>query len=291
VLLLRDLEARGVDQVRWPGRDRERPLYALASLPVGRRIAAHAWPEVAELVAQGCRTAVVPLGSTEQHGPHLPLDTDTVIGDALAERLCAEVGDALACPTLPIGCASEHLGFPGTLHLEPATLVAVLRDTIRALGRHGITRVFLFSAHGGNAEPLRAALPELRRACAPVAVDAFTDLGRLTVVLHAVSAACGIAPASAGHHAGETETSMLLALDPARVRNDALAPGLLTTADDPQRLFYPDLRANAPDGTVGDPRGADAARGARYLRAWTELLAESYRREKNHIHATGTQNE
>src|SRR5262249_45531661 len=227
----------------------------------------------------------------EQHGPHLPLDTDTVIGDALAERLCAEVGDALACPTLPIGCASEHLAFPGTLHLEPATLVAVLRDTIRAPARHGITPAFLFSAHGGNAEPLRAALPELRRACAPVAVDAFTDLGRLTDVLHTVSAACGIAPASAGHHAGETETSMLLALDPARVRTDALAPGLLTTAAAPQRRFYPDLGVTPPAGTVGDPRGADAARGARYLRAWTGLLAESYRREKNHIHATGTQNE
>src|SRR5262249_46769605 len=164
----RDLEARGVDQVRWPGRDRERPLYALASLPVGRRMAAHAWPEVAELVAQGCRTAVVPLGSPEQHGPHLPLGTDTVVGGALAERLCREGGDARARPPLPIGCASEHLSFPGTLHLEPATLVAVLRDTIRALGQHGITRAFVFSAHGGNAAPLRAALPELRRVCAPV---------------------------------------------------------------------------------------------------------------------------
>jgi len=80
-------------------------------------------------------------------------------------------------------------------------------------------------------------------------------------------------------------------VDPAQVRSDALAPGLLTTAADPQRLFYPDLRANAPDGTVGDPRSADAVRGARYLRAWTGLLAEAYRREKNHVHATGTQNE
>jgi creatinine amidohydrolase len=290
-LLLRDLEARAVDQVRWPGRGREQPLYDVSSLPIGRRMAAHVWPEVAALVARGCRTAVLPLGSTEQHGPHLPLDTDTVIGDALAERLCVEVGDALGCPTLPVGCASEHLAFPGTLHLEPATLAAVLRDAIRALGRHGITRVFLFSAHGGNAEPLRAALPELRRACAPVVVDAFTDLGHLTDVLRAVSAACGIPAVSAGHHAGEIETSMLLALNPARVRSAALAPGLLITADDPQRLFYPDLRANAPDGTVGDPRGADAARGTRYLRAWTVLLAEAYRREKNHIHATGTQNE
>ncbi len=290
-LLLRDLEARAVDQVRWPGRDREQPLYALAALPAGRRMAEHVWPEVAALVARGCRTAVLPLGSTEQHGPHLPLDTDTAIGDALAERLCAAVGDAVACPTLPIGCASEHLSFPGTLHVEPATLMAVLRDTIRALGRHGIARAFIFSAHGGNAEPLRAGLPALRRDCGAVEVDAFTDLDRLTAVLHAESAAAGVDPAAAGHHAGEVETSILLALAPARVRSGALSAGLLTGTDDAQKLFHPDLRMHAPEGTVGDPRGADAARGLRYLRAWTGLLVEAYRREKNSPQATGTQNE
>src|SRR5262249_11352201 len=80
------------------------------------------WPAAERLVARGCRPAILPLGSTEQHGPHLPLDTDTVIGDALAERLCAAVDDAVACPTLPLGCTGEHLGFPGTLHVEPATL-------------------------------------------------------------------------------------------------------------------------------------------------------------------------
>src|SRR5262249_58329734 len=109
--------------------------------------------------AGGCRPAILPPGSTEQPGPHLPLDTDTVIGDALAARVSAAVGDAIACPTLPVGCASEHLGFPGTLHVEPSTLSAVARDVIRALGRHGIRRVFLFSAHAGNVAPLRAMLP------------------------------------------------------------------------------------------------------------------------------------
>src|SRR5262249_55080492 len=71
-LMLRDLELRAVDQVRWPGRDREQPLYALASPPVGRRMAAQAWPEVAALVARGCRTAGLPLRSAGQHGPPPP---------------------------------------------------------------------------------------------------------------------------------------------------------------------------------------------------------------------------
>jgi creatinine amidohydrolase/Fe(II)-dependent formamide hydrolase-like protein len=289
-LMLRDLEARGVDQVRWPGRGAEAPLYRLAELPLVRRLDDCSWPEVERLVGRGCRTAVLPLGSTEQHGPHLPLDTDTRIGDALADRLCAAVGDALACPTLPVGCAREHLGFPGTLHIEPATLAATIRDTITALGRHGIERVFVFSAHGGNVAPLREMLPELRAACAPVAVSAFVDLDGLMAALHAEGAAAGIAPADAGHHAGETETSIVLALEAARVRMDALAPGLACDATDAQELFYPDLRANASDGVVGDPRRADAARGLRYLRAWTTLLVAAYRGEKKSAQTTGTQN-
>jgi creatinine amidohydrolase len=288
-VLLRDLAARGVDQVRWPGRGADAPLYQLAAPPLARRLDDCTWPEVERLVAQGCRTAVLPLGSTEQHGPHLPLGTDTRIGDALAERLCAAVGDAVACPTLPVGCAREHLAFPGTLHVDPATLAAVVRDTIRALGRHGIERVFVFSAHGGNVAPLRAMLPDLQAECAPVAVSAFVDLDGLMAALHAEGGAAGVPPAEAGHHAGETETSMLLALDAARVRADALAPGLACDTGDAQPLFYPDLRANAPGGVVGDPRRADAARGVRYLRIWTELLVEAYRGAKKSAHTTGTQ--
>jgi creatinine amidohydrolase/Fe(II)-dependent formamide hydrolase-like protein len=287
-LMLCELEARGVDQVRWPGRGLDGPLYDLSSPPLERRLGACTWREVETLVAQGCLTAILPLGSTEQHGGHLPLDTDTVLGDALAARLSAAVGDAIVCPTLPVGCASEHLGFPGTLHVEPATLAATARDTIRALGRHGITRVFLFSAHGGNVEPLRAMLPALETDCAPVVVSAFADLEVLTSVLHAESAEAGVPLAEAGHHAGEIETSILLALDPARVRTP-LAAGVAAGAD-AQPLFYPDLRANAPDGVVGDPRRADAARGLRYLRAWTRLLVDAYRGEKNSHQATGTKN-
>jgi creatinine amidohydrolase len=288
-LLLHELEAAGIDQIRWPGRGRDAPLYDLSSPPLDRRLAACTWRDVETLVAQGCRTAILPLGSTEQHGPHLPLDTDTVIGDALAARLSAAVGDAVACPTLPVGCASEHLGFPGTLHVEPSTLAAVARDVIRALGRHGITRVFLFSAHGGNVEPLRTMLPALVADCAPIAISAFADLEGLMRALHAESAAAGIPLAESGHHAGEFETSILLALDPSRVRAAAMVPGL-AAGSDAQHLFYPDLRANAPDGVVGDPRRADAARGLRYLRVWTGLLIDAYRGEKNSHQTVGTQN-
>jgi len=290
-LLLRIVAHRRVDQGRWPARERDAALYALSTPPVRRRLDALTWPEVEALLARGTRTAVIPLGSVEQHGPHLPLATDAWIADALAERLCAAVDDALAVPALAVGCASEHLGFPGTLDLSPATLEGALRDQIRALGRHGVTRAFVFSAHGGNVATLAARLPSLRAACAPVVVDAYTDLDGLTAALHAVAAAHGVDAGAAGHHAGELETSMLLALRPGAVRTHALAAGLVTAGDDPQALFYPDLRANAPDGTVGDPRGADAARGTAYLEAWTSVLVAAYRAAKNDAHANGVQSE
>src|SRR4029453_18595569 len=123
-LVLGALEARGIDPAHWPGRDRDAPLYALAGPPAPaeppRALAQLAWPELEALLASGADTAVLPLGSTEQHGPHLPFATDTLIADALAERFCARVPGAIRIPALPFGCASEPLGFPPTLHVGGA---------------------------------------------------------------------------------------------------------------------------------------------------------------------------
>lgn len=325
-IVLAGIAAHGVDQARWPGRGRDRPLYAVgadettATVPgepdavasaaerasqggshavparaVGATIergalAALAWPELAGMLAAGPLTALVPLGATEQHGPHLPFATDTWIGDALAARLAARFpGETIACPTLPLGCSSEHGAFPGTLDLAPATLAAVLTDVLRSLARHGFTAAFLFSAHGGNAAVLAAMLPDLRAAAAPLHVDAVTDLAAIAATLARAARAAGIAPAAAGHHAGESETSIMLALRPETVRAAAFAPGLVAEVPDAQALFYPSLRDHAPDGTVGDPRGASATRADAYLDEWVELLAESYLRAKNANQAKGTQ--
>ena len=85
---------------------------------------------------------------------------------------------------------------------------------------------------------------------------------------------------ASGHHAGEYETSIVRALWPEAVREEAVTQGHVAPVDDPQTLFYPSLATQAPSGTVGDPRGADAARGERYLDAWAALLVSTYRLEK-----------
>jgi creatinine amidohydrolase len=276
-LLLRYVEARQVDQVRWPGRGADVPLYAIAERPVERRVTSLVWPEVAQ---RRPRVAIVPLGATEQHGPHLPFATDTLIADALATRLAARLDDAVALPALPLGCSSEHMAFPGTLDLGPATLIAVLTDVLRSLARHGIEEAFVFSAHGGNVATLRDALPALAAVEPGLHVAAAIDLDALMARLHKEALRLGIAPEAAGHHAGEVETSMMLALHPDLVRTDAFARGHAVAVADPQALFYPDLRRHAPDGTVGDPRGASALRGARYLAVWTDVLEAAFRAAK-----------
>ena len=301
-LVVRAIAAARVDQVDFPGRGADRVLYDVAALadgpapPVaGARaeratatgpsvvggIAAHlanlAWPDVERLRESGCTTAILPLGSTEQHGPHLPFATDTLIAEAVAARVAARLGGALCLPALPLGCAGEHLGFPGTLSLADETLLAVVRDVGRALARHGYARLLVFTAHGGNYGALRASAARLASELTPLRIEIFLDAERrLTRRLEAVAQAHGVTPGEAGQHAGELETSILLAIAPGLVRRERLARGLVDPPVASAELFYPDLRRHAQDGTVGDPRGAAAERAADYLDAWADVLAESW---------------
>jgi creatinine amidohydrolase len=307
-LVVAAVGARGLDQTQWPGRGRDAPLYDVSRLDatIARNIArAHpregeapagantangrtvclaelTWPEIEARLESGRRAVVVPLGSTEQHGPHLPFATDTLIAEALAERLCARV-DAVHTPALSIGCSAEHAGFAGSLALRWDTLRALLVDTIASLVAHGFDPVFVFSAHGGNAAPLRESAATLAAAGQPARVLTCADLDVLTAAFHRASAAAGVPSTASGHHAGEFETSILLALRPELVRSDALQEGLTDVGADPQAVFYPNLRDRAANGVVGDPRAATAARGTAYLEAWVAHLIECFTRGRSPI--------
>ncbi|MGH7788227.1 MAG: creatininase family protein, partial [Candidatus Binatia bacterium] len=114
-------------------------------------------------------------------------------------------------------------------------------------------------------------------------------IDRLGALFHAASAEAGVPAAASGHHAGEFETSIMLGLRPDLVRRADLAAGLVDTGDDAQRVFYPDLRAQAASGVVGDPRAAAGTRAARYLDAWVDALAATYRGAKKAKYTSGTQ--
>lgn len=286
-VLARALDETRLDLVDWPGADREAVLYAVGPTPpdpasasrarveVEPRYESRVWPEIEAEIAAGRRTALLGLGSVEQHGPHLPLGTDRWIAEALLARLEARLDDAIALPAIAVGCASEHLDFAGTLHVEPETLEAVLFDLLASARRHGFERAFLFTAHGGNLDALAAMGDRLRARVAPLDLRIGTDQS-IGAMQSAVVEAEAIAPIAAGPHAGEYETSVVARLRPGSVRRGALHPGRLVSPGEAQGLFYPSLRPNAETGVLGDPSAASASRGDRYLDAWVELLVAGY---------------
>ena len=290
-LVLRLLDSSGIDLVDWPGREREAALYEKAPDRPASRSAFRAqraekvpwileesvWPEIETALAAGRRSALIGLGSVEQHGPHLPLGTDRWIAAALGRGLATRLDEAVLLPPIAFGCAREHLAFPGTLHLEPATLEALLGDLLDSLASHGFERAFVFTAHGGNVEALEAMRERLIRRAHPLRLVLETRLDRVAAMQADAVVDAGLERMSAGPHAGEYETSVVAALRVGSVRRGDLSPGRLASPEKAQGFFHPSLRDHAPRGVVGDPSAALADRGASYLSAWIDLLEEAYR--------------
>jgi len=226
------------------------------------------WPEVKAEQERGRDTVVIAFGATEQHGPHLPLATDALLGDHLA-RIVAERLDAFVAPTVRIGCSEHHLEFPGTLSISEDTFHAVLADVVRSLSRGGFRRVVLLPTHGGNFGPLAAGLEKL----GPVPgmeISALTDLSALFAIAQVGVTEHGVPLGEGGVHAGEWETSMLMAIHPELVhleRGEAGYTGDLEAAI--EAMFGAGVQTVAKNGVIGDPARASAEHGARY---WDEVL-------------------
>lgn len=213
-------------------------------------LAERKWPTLG-----GRPLVLVPLGSTEQHGPHLPLNTDTVIAEAVVKRVARECR-ALVAPSIAYGASGEHQSFPGTSSIGHAALRLLLIELVRSMSTWA-GRIVIVNAHGGNLQTLTSAVPQLR------------DEGH-----HVAWVPC--ATETVDLHAGLTETSLMLHLAPWSVDLAKIAPG--NTA--PLHKLLPTLMkhgvaAVSPNGVLGDPTGASAAEGRRVLDA---LVADTLAR-------------
>jgi creatinine amidohydrolase len=213
------------------------------------RLGSTAWPE---LIVPARRLLLVPLGSTEQHGPHLPLDTDTRIAVAVAEGVARRRPEVMVAPAVAYGSSGEHGDFPGTLSIGQDVTERLVVELVRSADRFG--GVVFVSGHGGNAEPLARA------------ADLLAAEGR-RVLVWPVRVPAGDA------HAGRTETSLLLAISPDVVRLDRAAAGNPAALDDLlPRLRTEGVRAVSPNGVLGDPDGASAEEGRALLEAMIDGL-------------------
>src|SRR3954468_13009831 len=206
-----------------------------------RSLAGAVWPDLSHRPL-----LVVPLGSVEQHGHHLPLATDTVVACAVAEAAVGELDDALLAPALAYGASGEHEGFPGTISLGTEALTGLLVEYGRSACRWA-GRVLLVNGNGGNLDALRAAGALLRSEGRDVAWWP-----------------CGVPGGDA--HAGRTETSLMLHVEPEWVLGHrAVAGETAPIGSLLPRLRAEGVRAVSPTGVLGDPAGALAEEGAGLL--------------------------
>ncbi|MXX08504.1 MAG: creatininase family protein [Synechococcus sp. SB0667_bin_8] len=250
----------------------------IALEPRSWRLQLWTWPEV-ERYLEHNKGVIVPLGSTEQHGPTGAIGTDALTADAVAQAV-AERSHVVVAPPQAFGMAEHHLGFPGTISLQPSTLLALLRDVVVSLARHGFERVYVINGHGGNTATARAAFSE--------AYDRAASLGLASAPrLRCKLANWFLAPAVMGHarqlygeregqHATPSEIALTLHLHPDLARK-------LRPLPDPAPVGpihgWEDFRRRYPDGRMGsDPSLATAAAGKELLERAATALGEDLQR-------------
>ncbi|MFA9478476.1 creatininase family protein [Phycisphaerales bacterium AB-hyl4] len=227
------------------------------------------WPSIAAM--DKATPVVIPLGSIEQHGHHMPLCTDTVQVTAIAERAEAALGErAIFLPPLWLGSSHHHLDFAGTLSLKPTLYTQVIQDLATSVLQAGFRRLFFLNGHGGNETPVAQALTELSD-LQPMAADALLAFASWWSVGKPDATKLGMQSPGITH-ACEYETSLMLHLRPDLVKQD-LASDAPTILDSPWlkgekrvTLFRRFSRMTAT-GSLGQPTAASEAKGASVLEA------------------------
>lgn len=211
---------------------------------------AHAtWPQLP--VAP---TVLVPVGSTEQHGPHLPFDTDSIIATAVSSGVAEALG-AIVAPTITYGASGEHQDFPGTASIGSEALRLLILELVRSISTWA-GRIVLVNAHGGNVGTLGSVVPQLIAERHKVAWVTCTAQG-------------------GDAHAGRTETSMLLHLSPNIVRVDlAMRGNTAPIGELIGELSRSGVRSVSPTGVLGDPSGATAVEGEAQLELLVANISE-----------------
>jgi creatinine amidohydrolase len=243
------------------------------------------WKELtaAELRAKAEAGAVVlmPVGSMEQHGPHLPVGVDTF----LSEGLCKAAAEALApempivvAPTLWCGMAEHHMAYGGTFTLDIPTYRGVLSCLLQSLERHGFKRVLIVNGHGGNIAALAAFLPDFAREIPGLALRVTTPYEPAQKAIAPI-----LEDQERVHHACEVETSMMMVVAPDTVRRDKLAEAHGPQHWTPQPAGvarYVSFREATPSGVIGDARRASAEKGEKLVAAISDAIVAIVRDQR-----------
>jgi creatinine amidohydrolase len=237
------------------------------------------WQEIDAYLTRS-KGIIVPIGSTEQHGPNGLLGTDAICPEVIAKR-AGDASGILVGPTFNVGQAQHHLGFAGTISLRPSTMIAAIYDWTASLTRHGFERVYWFNGHGGNIATITAAFSEIYADWSLRRAGGNTTPVRCTLRnwwdLDGVGALCReMFPVGEGSHATASEVSVTYAAYPDAIKTVEMSPkiapnGPILDADDYRRRF--------PDGRIGsDPSQATPEKGERLIAAAAKALVGDFER-------------
>jgi creatinine amidohydrolase len=234
------------------------------------------WQEV-EAYLQTSRGIILPIGSTEQHGPIGLIGTDAICAEVIARGVGDATG-ALVAPTIAVGMAQHHLGFPGTMTMRPSTLIAVLRDMIDSLARHGFERFYFLNGHGGNIATLTAAFSEIYAARS---LSAGSNVPPVKCRLknwwanqEVQSLAKELYGEAEGSHATPSEVAVTQFAYPDAIKSATLDPPIAPRGDFGDAADY---RRKFPDGRIGSNSGlATPEAGERLYEAAVAAIAKDY---------------
>ncbi|MBW1699906.1 MAG: creatininase family protein [Deltaproteobacteria bacterium] len=232
------------------------------------------WVEIKDAIENGKKTVLLISGSIEQHGPHLPTGTDTILGYEIAKRAARQLGNTLVAPVIRPCLSEHHMGFPGSFTLSSETYHRVLKDHCESLANCGFKDILLLSSHGGNTAVLTAIVPDIA-----IKLYGRANVHLIDYLSLSAEAALpfleekGISRAKAGVHAGYSETSLMLVASPRLVKMECAEKGLDEESFyDPVNLsrsqidtFILGVKHYSGNGVLGDPRKASLEVGEKLM--------------------------
>lgn len=236
------------------------------------------WPEIDSAIKSGKTSVVICVGAIEQHGYHLPIATDALLGTAVACKVSELLGDALAAPVIRPGFSPHHMGFKGSVTLSHDTLYRLICDYVKSYGEYGFETVIVICSHGGNSPTLRLACQKLREENPPYSIIPIYDVMQYSCMNYPY-----FGPKE-GYHANRLETSWMLYLYPELVRMEQAKAGgsleALPIRDYSVPLFHGRVKDFSETGAIGDPTQADAALGEASFSELTSAIADDIRHFK-----------
>ena len=241
------------------------------------------WPQVKAALEDGAETVIIPTASVEQHGPHLPLLTDTIIGGRVAEMIARKLGKTFVAPVIRPGLSSHHMHFAGSFTASPETFRAVIEEHCISLSTHGFKSIIITSGHGGNFTYIDGVGPylqdSLHRKGHQVRIIPHVNLLHYSRIQQEfLGEKYGVPLEEAGFHADVIETACMLVIRPDLVDMSKAEPGYIGD-NKPllDRIFIEGMQAVTSNGIVGDPRRATRKMGEALLEHLTNVLSGELR--------------